>query len=279
MKPDITLCGCGWLGQQVAQLAHPTYHVLGTSRLTEKSAEKAATLAAAGITPMRFSLGQSATALAAAAAGSTVILNIPPGARKGPLDPAYLPQMLALIETFAAHPTTQLLFLSTTSVYGNQPGVVTEKTPTAPVTASGKAHVAIEQHLLRCYPERACVVRLAGLVGPGRHPARYLAGRSLEEGEQVVNLVHSADICQALLTLIRQPRPGQTLHLCSLRHPKRGYYYPYCAEQMGLEAPHFAPGFEQQAPAGKQIDARASWTMLGIEPRYADPYDMCTVEN
>ncbi|MBD3586946.1 NAD-dependent epimerase/dehydratase family protein [Salinimonas sp. HHU 13199] len=265
----LTLCGCGWLGKQLAATASTT-DIIGTTQ----RADNVSALRQLGVTPFTFQLGDDVSQLTQAAKHSTVVLNIPPGARKKPLDPEFVPQMCALIDEFFANDASALIFISTTAVYGDSENTVTEKTPVAPTTPSGKAHVEIEQHLLRQYSHKAAVFRLAGLVGADRHPVNFLAGRQLDKGEQVVNLVHGEDVCSAIHQWLSNPEFGITYHLCSLEHPKRGDYYPACARQRSLAEPEFNEGYEMLSPAGKRIDATASWQRLGLTPTYASPYDM-----
>lgn len=265
----LTLCGCGWLGKQLATTA--SYDkIIGTTQ----SEENFSNLRQLGVTPYSFRLGDDASQLCEAAKQSTVVLNIPPGARKKPLDPNFVPRMCALIDQFFEQGTSALIFISTTAVYGEDDKVITEKTPTAPVTPSGNAHVEIEQHLLTNYPDRSAVFRLAGLVGHGRHPVRFLAGKQLDKGEQVVNLVHGDDVCAAVHQWIASPEFGVTYHLCSQKHPKRGDYYRDCAREYALAMPTFNEGYDSLTASGKCIDATASWHRLGLTPKYASPYDM-----
>ena len=267
---NLTLCGCGWLGQHLVRRLPACYNILGTTR----SSEKAAQLKRLNVTPLVYTLGESEKAVATTSSANPVILNIPPGARKRPLDPAYVSNMKALIDAFFAAGCPYLVFISTTAVYGEQNTTVTEQSPLQPVTASGTAHVEIETYLQHQYAQRSIVLRLAGLVGADRHPVNFLSGRSLDKGEQVVNLVHEADICKAIEQLLEQKITGKAMHLCALEHPKRGRYYIDSAQKKGLEAPVFNFNFHTLPASGKLIDARASWQQLGVKPAYANPYDM-----
>lgn len=265
----LTLCGCGWLGKQLAA-ANPDATLIGTTQ----SADNFAALSDYNVRPLQFCLGDNSAPIAQAASGSTVVLNIPPGARKKPLDPNFLPAMLALIDDFFSCGAQRLIFISTTAVYGEQDTTVTEETPTDAVTPSGKAHVAIENHLMEHYRQQSAVFRLAGLVGPSRHPGRFLAGRQMDKGEQVVNLVHGEDVCRAINHWLAKPRYGEIFHLCSNEHPKRGDYYRDYALHWSLPPPEFNPDYSTLAPSGKTIDAHKSWQKLGLTPTFASPYDM-----
>ncbi|RDV24001.1 NAD-dependent epimerase/dehydratase family protein [Alteromonas aestuariivivens] len=269
MFNGVTLCGCGWLGTQLASYLSATTRITGTTR----SSEKASALREMGISPLLFELGDPPSELARQCVGSTVVLNIPPG-RKHPFGPEFADYMNRLIDAFMQHRAKHLTFISTTSVYGESVnGAVTEVSDLNPETDSAKAHVAIEQHL-QTYPQKQfSIIRLAGLVGTNRHPVRYLSGKSLLKGERRVNLVHADDVISALAALIQQGGKGQTLHLCSNSHPTRGDYYQTSAERLGLALPRFND-YQGLPPDGKYIDATLSWQALGITPRYTSPYDM-----
>ncbi|QJR81598.1 NAD(P)H-binding protein [Alteromonas pelagimontana] len=268
MTAGLTICGCGWLGKYLATRAHATMDVIGTTR----SEENFPALQALGVTPFLFSLGDNVEALVSAGTSSTVVLNIPPG-RKEPVGAVFISQMTKLIDKFVSSGAKHIIFISTTSVYGEDDGMFKEDTPVSPQTASAKAHVAIEQHLSSNSDGRFTILRLAGLVGPDRHPVHSLAGRLLEKGEKAVNLVHVDDAVAAILALKKQGGRGQTLHLCSNQHPKRGDYYSFCAHTKGLAVPQFN-AYQEIPVSGKIIDASRSWQQLGLTLRYASPYDM-----
>ena len=131
----------------------------------------------------------------------------------------------------------------------------------------------IEQAIFEHLAQRACVIRLAGLVGKSRHPAKYLAGRKgLPNGQQAVNLVHQHDVINAIQQIIHLQLWGQTLHLCSAEHPSRKDYYCWAATKLGLALPEFIT--EEDSDSGKKIDARQSLEKLGLNLLYPSPFDM-----
>lgn len=265
---SVLFCGCGWLGQHFARQVNQ-FPVSGTTR----SKDKAEALQALGVTPYLFQLGDAPYDLVSQINADVVVLNIPPG-RKGPIARDFASNMIALAETLLTTDIKRLIFISTTSVFGNQSGTLDETSSTSPITESGHAHAHIEQQLLSGNADRVTVLRLSGLVGPDRHPAKYLAGRQLDKGEEVVNLVHVDDVIRVLIKLIETPSSHPLpaiLHACSTEHPRRDEYYTWCAKQMGLTLPVFEGATQA---AGKQIVSTASWRALGLTPEYASPYDM-----
>lgn len=265
----LTLCGCGWLGSHLARRNTLKVPLLGTSRDTAK-------LSQLPVSPVAFTLGDEPTELAKLSGTNPVVLNIPPGARKKPLDPQFVTNMQNLIDTFMDAGCPQLIFVSTTAVYGDQDGIIDETSALAPVTDSGKAHQQIENHLMTRYPDRGLIMRLAGLVGPDRHPVNFLAGRELDKGEQVVNLVHIDDVCSGIEAALEQQLTGEIFHLCSLAHPKRGDYYTHCAQRRSLAVPQFNTDYPYKNASGKRINAQSSWRVLGLASlQYPSPEDMC----
>jgi len=270
MAENILICGCGWLGKYLAASLAGKYSVTGTTRSQDKCNE----IRTLGASPVLFDLYDDATSLAPHAEQSTVILNIPPGRRNQDLSD-YTARMINLIQTLSKTTMSHLIFVSTTSVYGEQTRVVKETSSLQPETASARAHEEIEHTIARELPSRFSIVRLAGLTGPDRHPARSLAGRALTQGNKVVNLVHVHDVVTALSKLIQNGPVSRPLHLCSSAHPTRGVYYTWSAKQLHLTPPKFDTAFDEDtAETGKKIDAEESWKQLGLTPDYASPYDM-----
>lgn len=275
MNNKLVICGYGWLGRYLGEAMSATHSIIATTR----SEEKAQQISNTHIQGLVFSLGNDTTALCDELSNATLVLNIPPGRRNTQLDD-FTNSMLALIDNAVAANVARIIFISTTSVYGDaRNDELNEHASTQPETASAKAHVAIEQHLLDLKMNAKVdvkIVRLAGLTGPDRHPVNSLSGRSLNAGNKRINLVHIHDVVAALKTLIladsSKVDSTDLYHLCSLRHPKRGEYYTQAANKKGIPAPTFSES--DLPPTGKVIDAKASWDLLGIVPDYANPDDM-----
>ncbi|WP_414828537.1 NAD(P)H-binding protein [Alteromonas sp. H39] len=267
MQHNLVLCGHGWLGGYLAATC-PDAQITATTR----TAEKQQALAGEGIHALCFSLGDDPSQLVQASKDATVILNIPPGRRSKDLGD-FRQQMCELVDGFMEHNARQVVFISTTSVYGDETdGTVTETSATDPQTESAKAHVAIEKHIQHYPANRYTILRLAGLTGPDRHPVNMLSGKHFSSGNKVVNLVHIHDVTTALTRIIERGGKGEVLHLCSLSHPKRGDYYSRCAHERGLPPPTFDD--TTAVPVGKQIDATWSWEQLGVTPAYPTVEDM-----
>ena len=277
MAHKLVVTGYGWLAGYLSDALNGDVldgrlNIVGTTR----KESKLSLLTSKGVTPIHYALGDSTQALCQHLKHATLLINIPPGRRNTDLD-AFTQTMKSLIDDAIAAQTGHIIFISTTSVYGDTKGLelrdVNEKSAVAPETASAKAHVAIEQYLAsKATSTKYTIVRLAGLVGPDRHPARSLSGRSISDGNKRVNLVHIADVVEALSRIIKTPPAENLLHLCSLVHPKRGEYYATAAKALALPPPEFSE--TDLPPMGKVINASKSWQVLGITPTYSNPDDM-----
>ncbi|GGD59063.1 NAD-dependent epimerase/dehydratase family protein [Lacimicrobium alkaliphilum] len=260
---NISICGCGWLGEPLAYMfLQQGFRVMGTCRSQQKRDQ----LQQKGINARQFELGHPMPT--DIFHQSTLILNLPPGQYRQQPE-FFVNKILYLIETAKLHGCQNILFISTTSVYGDSRGRVTEHSQLKPVTSSAKAHVQIEQAILAA---NGTVLRLAGLIGPGRHPARNLAGRKqISGGANPVNLVHQEDVINAVITIIKQQVWGKVLHLAATEHPSRADYYRWAAGEAGLAPPEFKP---DNGGDSKVIDATATLSMLNLELAYPSPFQM-----
>jgi nucleoside-diphosphate-sugar epimerase len=239
-----------------------------------RSAESVKALQNSGFPAIQYSLGNklSSVKLKPLFESELIILNIPSG-RKSIQADFFTTHMVELLEAIATEGDAQLIFISTTSVYGDKNGNITEQSPLSPTTDSGKAHVKIEQFIGEKFGARACVLRLAGLVGKDRHPAKYLAGRTgIPNGKHPVNLIHQFDVINAIQQIINLHVWGETLHLCSTEHPSREEYYSWAVEKLGLQSPEFLPS--ESGSTGKLIDANWTLQKLGLILQYRSPFHM-----
>jgi nucleoside-diphosphate-sugar epimerase len=268
---QIAVVGCGWLGLPLALSLQASGHkVVATCRSQQKANE----LKKLGLAAEKFELGDTLADnhLASVFASKVLILNIPVG-RKHPKTESFAKHMQALISHAANSQIQNLIFISTTSVYGKVNGIVTEQTPTHPQTQSGQINLAVEGFVSEYFTDRSTIIRPAGLIGENRHPANYLAGKTdLPNPDDMVNLVHQDDVVCAIQTVIKKELWGQTLHLSALEHPTRAQYYIWAANKLGLNPPSFVKGVG--VDLGKKVDATKSLQLLGLTLRYPSPFDM-----
>ena len=298
------IIGLGWLGSPLALYFKSAGHtVAGTTR----NAHKAESLTSQGIQTVLFDLYENdASELPHELfQDAHVVINIPPG-RKNFEPVLFIERMKRLFDYAQQHAALHICFISTTSVFGEIEGRVTNDSPLTPNTASGNAHVELEHYLkslanavavghdadINANAFNCSVLRLAGLVGNDRHPISTLSQKSdIAMGKNPVNLVHQEDVIQAIAAVLRSSGKKGSLNeaamatsspfennffaanLCSAEHPSREQYYTWCAEQKGIRVPQFLPDNRTQVN-GKWIDAAQTITKLGLTLRYPSPYDM-----
>lgn len=148
---------------------------------------------------------------------------------------------------------SEIIFTSSTSVYGNSSGIIHEALPAMPKTENAKAirqaEIAIESHI----NIPVMIVRLAGLIGNGRHPIYHLSGKeNIKEPLNAINLLHIDDlICALKALLLRQKKDSafEILNIVTPYHPNRVSYYQSLAKIMALPQPLF----EDPKPLLKKI--------------------------
>lgn len=271
-RPTVAVLGCGWLGLPLAKaLVAEGYSVAGTTT----TPTRVLTMRHAGIRPYLLSLGGKFTAidrdtLYTLLSGTDVlVLNVPP--RRGTAASSYSDLLHPVAEAATACRVSQVLFVSSTSVYPDEPRAMREADAQAASDASSDMLRAEDLFAPQSTSQgQPCntVVRLAGLFGPQRPPGRFLAGRhDVAQANAPVNLIHLADCVGLLTAIIRQQAWGFTFNACAIAHPVRGDFYPKAAQQLGLQPPDFRL---DDALGGKTIDSTLIRQTLDYRFKYDD---------
>ncbi|RPH28119.1 SDR family oxidoreductase [Buttiauxella warmboldiae] len=269
----VAIVGLGWLGMPLAlSLSARGWQVTG-SKTTLDGVEAARMCGIDGyqlqLTPELVCDSDDLDALLDADA---LVITLP-ARRTGEGDDFYLQAVQEIVDSALAHSIPRIIFTSSTSVYGETEGTVRETSPLEPVTASGRVLKELETWLHDLPGTSVDILRLAGLVGPERHPGRFLAGKvDVANGAHGVNLVHLEDVISAITLLLQAPKGGHIYNLCAPDHPTRAEFYSLMARQMNLEAPAFRT--QAQTGRGKLVDGNRICNELGFEYRYPNPLVM-----
>ena len=217
----ISIIGLGWFGSSLAEALKNSKTIVGSTRSGGKVSEFLKLgIEAEVLTPP---LTPSALLLDA----DVIVLNIPP-----------FKDQLEWFKSWPLEPETHVIFISSTSVYGQEEGTLTETDPALPESENG--HILVkEEEWVRSLPLYT-VIRFGGLFGKARHPGKFLSGRKeLSGGNQPVNLIHLEDTVGFTKLVIEKKLTGETFNLVSPDHPtRREYYEKYCAENK-LPLPEF----------------------------------------
>ncbi len=241
MNRTIGVIGCGWLGFPLSQqLIKEGYAVCGTTT----SKDKLKVLEKAGILPFQISL--SDTDIAGPITDflnrcETLIVNVPPKLRGTGPKVSYVRKMHLLLKSIKDSTIKQVIFVSSTSVYSDTQGTVTEEISPEPTSESGKQLLESEQLFARQTKFKTTIVRFGGLIGPDRHPVYMLSGKEfLTDGNAPINLIHLNDCIRIMAAIIKEDQWGEIVNAVHPDHPKKRKYYTKKAKSKGLIIPTYA---------------------------------------
>lgn len=225
----ISVIGCGWLGLPLAKdLLLKNNIILGTTT----TYDKIKILKDSGITPYLLSVNLYEKELIENLFNvDVIILNFPPSRIDFNSFYNFVNEIPKEIK--------KIIFTSSISVYGEQFGKITEENELIAITENGKKLIQMENILLEKFSDKIVILRLGGLVGNGRHPVKYLAGKNnLKEGELNINLVHLED-CLNIISSFSENNLTGIYNVCEDYHPTKKVFYTKAAEIFNLIPPEF----------------------------------------
>ena len=153
---------------------------------------------------------------------SYLIICIPPTGFKN-----YSETILSIVSQF--NEKTKVIFTSSTGVYEEINGQVDEnsiKIPNHPVFLA-------EQNLEKLAGNRLTILRLAGLIGHNRHPARYFIDKkTIPNSNAPVNLVCQEDVINAIHLIIEKQLFSEVFNIVNPFHPSKKDYYLAAAKEL-----------------------------------------------
>ena len=261
---NISILGCGWLGLPLAKKLIEVGHTVNGSTT---SRDKMRFLSEEGIVPYKiqvFEEGIQGDISSFLGNSEVLIIDIPPGLRKDP-EVNFVAKIGRLKSYIEKYGIKKVLFVSATSVYedGKDFPVYTEEDAPNGTAENAKQLVGAEELLKASKKFETSVLRFGGLIGPGRHPVKYLSGKSnLKDPEAPVNLIHLEDCIGIIEAIIEKEAWGETFHGVYPEHPTRKDYYSKAAEKKGLAS----MSFNEDLPSkGKRIESVNLDEILGYE--------------
>ncbi len=260
----IAVIGFGWLGYPLGKtLKNKGYDVVGTTTSEEKEKQ----LNLESFPTIRWSSKEEPFKFHSIFENvDIVILNYPPGRLSD-----FCSYALSLSEVVKAFPdSTKFIFISSTSVYPDEQQLFKEEDIDIILRAK-ENNIAYAEWMLQnaTISNQLTIIRMAGLVGGLRHPARFFAGRTdIPNGNHPVNLIFREDAILLVVNCIEKEIWGETLNGCATVHPSKSEYYTFACEQFGLEKPTFV-GTE----LGKSISNEKSKKLLDFKYIMDNPYD------
>ena len=241
--PRALVAGCGYLGQQLADLLHAKGWMLeGWTR----SAEAAENLNAKPYPVIPVDIGDREK-INGRSENFDFVVHVA-STRGGTVEDyrrTYREGVENLLDRFVG---STLLFTSSTSVYAQKDGEwVTEESPAEPAHERGKILREAEELVLG---RGGIVARLAGIYGPGRSALlrKLLRGEATVAQDRFVNQVHRDDAAAALLLLLTDESSiGQVFNVCDDEPMLLSDCYDWLAETLDKPQPKQSAG-EPPAP-------------------------------
>lgn len=251
MNQKISILGCGWLGKPLAvKLIQKGHAIKGSTT----SKENFKVLQLKGITPYLVDLNNNALDISEFLVADVLIIAIPFKNISG---------FKNLITQIEKANIKKVIFISSTSVYPNTNGTVTEETPTKTTMLA-----EIEQLFRTNIVFQATIIRFGGLFGYDRKPRNFIKpDKKIENPEGYINLIHQDDCIQIIEQIIITESWGATFNACSDSHPKRCDFYTKEMKKMGRSTPLFN---ETSANAYKIVSSDKLKTLLNYQFKYSN---------
>ncbi len=255
MSKLIGILGCGWLGLPLGEhLISLGFRVKGSTT----SEERLDTLRSKNIDPylVRVTEKEILGASDFFNAIEKLIITMPPGLRTNPKR-NFDVMMNQIKQACEKHGIKEVVFISSTSVYGNLSGKITEQSVTHPETNSGKQLLECEHLLSNSLHFETTILRMGGLIGAERHPVFQLSKKtSVNNPKGSINLIHLTDCIRIISYLVDQPVVKNVYNCVTPYHPSRVEYYRQMAIQMGCQLPVFndSKPFNREIASDKLVE-------------------------
>lgn len=138
----------------------------------------------------------------------------------------------------------KIIFISSTSVYQNCNTITSESDE---AESAESALFQIENLFRNNTHFQTTIVRLAGLIGPKRHPGHFFRnGKKVQQANAPVNLIHLDDCIAIIQEIIEQNVWGETFNACSDTHPTKCEFYSHARQLLSLPPPEFIETEKQE---------------------------------
>jgi len=269
---SVGIIGCGWLGSALAhQLKEKAVKVLAT-RSTSENVEQ---LLSQGIDASVLLLPNEQSELNAHPIFNSqcIVIAITPQFKQGRAD--YGDKVEQLVIAAKASPCVeQVILLSSTAVYNGLSGDIAE-TANLDLTADKVSVLNQAEQAVLSFNDNvnkvAYVLRLAGLVGPNRHPGKFLLnGRMLKSPEAKVNLIHQQDVIGLIESLLSESITSGIFNGVSATHASKKEYYQTAASALAIAPPSFVPEESSSTQIKRIVNGDKVAAELGYQFVYAN---------
>ena len=278
---SVGIVGCGWLGSALAhQLKKQNVEVLAT----RSNAENVEMLKNEGLTAEVLCLPteQSLLNKHAIFKRQCLVIAITPQFRQGRVDYAEKVQQLVAAAK-VSNRVEKIILLSSSAIYNGLSGQVDESMAldlsADKVSVLNQAEQAVLNFNGHGFNEpnddqakrNGYVLRLSGLVGPNRHPGKFLLnGRMLKSPDAIVNLIHQQDAVGLIQQLLQCDIPAGIYNGVSPTQVTKKQYYQTAASALDIPAPVFEADVILSADKPKVVSGAKTQAVLNYTFFYAD---------
>lgn len=189
--------------------------------------------------------------------------------------------------------TQKYVYTSSTSVLGQTDGsVVTEDSPTSPLTETARVLVETEQVLIEASRNDeipTVILRLSGIYGPERGFlfSKFIKGEATlaDSGKRFINMIHRDDAASGIVAACESGIPGNIYHITDNEAVTQHDYFTWLCSKTGLAFPS-APTppatkdsqsqepvsstspSKKRSPTNKQVSNRKAREQLGWNPGF-----------
>jgi nucleoside-diphosphate-sugar epimerase len=221
-KQKISILGCGWLGLPLAtHLLEKEFFVNGSTT----SEDKMTLLKAKNIFPFLIDIDSLISDFSFYNVDILIIAITSKNSES-------FENLISKIENSTIN---KVIFISSTSVYGESETPITEEHQTLKTPL-----VLIEQLFLSNQNFKTTVIRFGGLFGDQRQPGNFFKnGKKISNPEGVVNMIHQEDCIAIITQIIEKKCWNQVYNACANSHPTRREFYTKSKRNLGFDSPVF----------------------------------------
>lgn len=278
---SVGIVGCGWLGSALAHQLKAQGITVLASRSNIENTEQ---LKSQGINTEVLCLPAEQALLNTYAIfkKQCLVIAITPQFRQGCVD--YADKVKQLVESAkAGNCVEQIILLSSSAIYNGLSGQVDEcielDLSADKVSVLNDAEQAVLSFNENSANEsdnsianrKAYVLRLSGLVGPNRHPGKFLLnGRMLKSPLAIVNLIHQQDAIGLIQALLQSDIRGGIFNGVSSTKVTKKQYYQAAASALQLPTPNFEESNLASESDPKIVSSKKTRTELDYSFIYDD---------
>lgn len=251
MKKQISILGCGWLGEPLAIYLNQLGYSIKGSTTSDNKLQKLEDLQ---IIPFLISLESLPHNIMKFLNSEILVIALPSKNCEG---------FRNLISQIVKSTIKKVIFISSTSVYSSQNQLVTEETH-----LESSVLAEIEQLFTNNIEFKTTIIRFAGLFGYNRKPGDFFKNKKIIlNPEGFVNMIHRDDSIEIISQIIKKEIWGEIFNGCTDTHPSRREYYIKASLTLG----HDFPVFEEAATSKYKIVCNKKLKkMLNFKFKYSD---------